>query len=510
MDAAIAAQLVLNLVEPQSSGLGGGAFIMHWDGKRGRIRTYDGRETAPKAAKPDRFLMPNGEPRDFEETARNGVGVGVPGVLRALELAHARHGRLAWRKLFQPAIQLAEAGFPVSVRLNKLLAEEGAAAFDETARGYFFDAAGAARPVGYVLKNPDLAASLRAIARKGADVFYEGPIAAAIVDKVSTTAIPSDMTVADIAAYRAKTRAPICTDYRRYKICGMGPPSSGGYTIGQILELVEPFDLGRRPLAPDAMQIIAEAQKLAYADRDRYLADGDFVAIPKGYLDRSYLAARRNLIDPAKPMEKAEAGEPPRDVGARPGADATIEAPGTSHISVVDRRGNAVSMTTTIENAFGARMMVAGFLLNNQLTDFSFRPAGPDGKPAANRVEGRKRPRSSMAPTIILDPEGRLLALTGSPGGSRIILYVTKSIICIIDWGCDAQQAASLANFGSRNGPFEVEQGFLGARMAAQMKARGQKVKAAEMTSGLHIVVRRKGRLTGGADPRREGAALGD
>jgi gamma-glutamyltranspeptidase/glutathione hydrolase len=506
VDAAIAVQMVLNLVEPQSSGIGGGAFILHFDRASGEVRTYDGRETAPAAAGPDRFLLSDGSPRDFDEAVASHLSVGVPGTLRVLELAHRSHGRLPWARLFQPAIRLAEEGFPVPSRLNLLLHFEGARRFEPEARDYFYDALGWPRPVGSPLRNPRLAKVLRRVAEDGADAFYRGALAERIVAKLA-----GDMTAADLAGYEAKERAALCTLYRGYRVCGMGPPSSGGPTVAMVLALIEPFDLGTGPLDAKALSIIAEAQKLSFADRDRYMADSDFVPFPAGLLSPAYLAERRKLIDPKAPMERAQAGEPPVQQGALYGRDATIERSGTSHVSIVDGQGNAVAMTTTIEGAFGSRRMVEGFLLNNELTDFSFAHTDAEGRPIANRAEGGKRPRSSMAPTLVIGPDGRLRMVTGSPGGSRIILYVLKSLVCVIDWRCSAEAAADLVNFGSRNGPFEVELGVEGAKLAVAMGLAGQSVRPVMMTSGLHIIlVRPDGTLEGAADPRREGKALGD
>ena len=511
IDAAIAVQMVLNLVEPQSSGIGGGAFILYRDAATRALTTIDGRETAPMAAKPERFLGPDGKPRDFDEAVHSGLSTGVPGLLRALELAHKRFGKLPWKRLFEPAIAMAEQGFPVSRRLSLSLAWQGASTFDDRARSYFFDANGLPRLPGFILKNPELAATLRRIADEGAKAFYEGALAEAIVATLKTApVVAGDMTTGDLARYEAKERPALCAPYRGHQVCGMGPPSSGGPVVAMVLRLIEPFDLGRTPLAPDALSVIAEAEKLAYADRDRYMADSDFVPFPEGLLSDAYLTERRKLIDPAHPMTKAEPGEPPLKAGLLYGLDGTHENSGTSHISIIDGQGNALAMTTTIEALFGSRLMVNGFLLNNELTDFSFAPADDSGRPAANRVEPGKRPRSSMAPTLVLDPKGEVKLITGSPGGSRIILYVIKSLVCLLDWNCGAQQAADLPNFGSRNGPFEAELGLDGAWMAFRMRLHGYEVRTPMMTSGLHIIARHDGVLEGGADPRREGVALGD
>ena len=514
-DAAIAVQLVLNLVEPQSSGLGGGAFILHWDAAGRELKGYDGRETAPAAATPDRFLV-EGRPRKFDEAVFGGLSVGVPGVLRLLEAVHKRHGRLPWARLFAPAIKLATDGFRVSPRLHLLLRWEGAAGFSPAARRYFFDQTGSAWPAGYLLKNPQLAATLRAVAEGGADAFYNGAIAEAIVGAVH--AAPNhqgDITAADLAGYSAKEREPVCVGYRRYRVCGMGPPSSGGMAVAQVLKLIEPFDLGKGPagiMSARALHLIAEAEKLAFADRDAFIGDPDFVPAPVGLLNAGYLDARRGLINPAAAMGRPGPGAPPQTASRNFGDDETIEAPGTSHFSIVDRDGNVLAMTTTIESGFGSRLWAGGFLLNNELTDFAFRPVDRNGRPLANAVGPGKRPRSSMAPTIVFDEAGKPWAALGSPGGSRIILYVVKTLVALIDWQLDAQAATALMNFGSRGGPFEIEIDQPSAIWhALKVKPYGHRVSADLLNSGTHaIVVRKDGMLEGGADPRREGVARGD
>lgn len=508
-DAAIATQLVLGLVEPQSSGLGGGAFMLAWTARTRTLSSYDGRETAPAAATPDLF------PKDksFDEIVGSGLSIGVPGVVRLLEAAHRAHGRLPWSRLFEPAIRLAETGFPVSPRLHALLRDQGAARFQPRARAYFFSPDGEPWPAGHRLANPAYAATLRALALQGVEAFYGGPIAEEIVAAARAAPLPSNMTLMDLAQYRAKTRPAVCFPYRARRICSMGPPSSGGLALGQILGLLQPFHLeGPRKAVPPAssLHLVAEAEKLAYADRDHYIADPDAVEIPRGLLDMGYLATRRSLISPSRAMPRPEPGRPP-GLGKRArGEDATHEAAGTSHLSVIDRQGNAVAMTTTIEAAFGSRVWAAGFLLNNQLTDFSLRPVGKDGHPAANGAGPGKRPRSSMAPTIVLDRQGRAEAVLGSPGGSRIILYVAKALVAMIDWRLGPQAAAALPNFGSRGGQLELERAFEARLPAPVLRSLGHEIRADEMTSGLHIILRRGGRLLGGADPRREGLARGD
>ncbi|WP_046479691.1 MULTISPECIES: gamma-glutamyltransferase [Filomicrobium] len=514
-DAVIATQLVLNLVEPQSSGIGGGAFVLHWNENGQKLTTYDGRETAPAAARPDRFLV-NGSRMPFGKAVNSGLSVGVPGTVAVMALLHERHGKLPWARLFEPAIQLAENGFTVSRRLNLLLTWFGAERFTPPARRYFFSEDGWPRPVGYTLKNPEFAATLRVLANDGAQAFYEdGPIAQSIVDAVASAPnAGGDMTLTDIGTYAPIERAPICFTYRRKRICSMGPPSSGGYTIAQTLMLLEAYDLGgdaQERMQPLAMHLIAEAEKLAYADRDRYISDPAFVRIPDGLLAKSYISKRRRLIDPDEAMEQPDAGRLLDFEQPLPGVDATEERSGTSHISIVDGDGNAISMTTTIEGGFGSGLWASGFLLNNELTDFSFLPADESGRLIANRVQGGKRPRSSMSPTMVFDETGRLESVLGSVGGSRIILYVLKTLVALIDWKMNAQDAADLINFGSRGGSFEIELAPSAVWEGLKVKPFGHEVVPDLMTSGTQIVrVLEKGKLEGAADPRREGIAIGD
>ncbi len=528
IDAAIAVQLVLNLVEPQSSGIGGGAFIVHFDASGKTLATYDGRETAPAAATPDRFLK-GGRPMRFGEAVGSGLSVGVPGVLAVMEMAHRQHGRLRWADMFEPAIKLATDGFIVSQRLNLLLVEQGVAAFSQGAQRYFFDARGIPWPAGHRLANPEFARTLQTIAADGAHAFYAGPIGAEVVRAIGEAPGPKgDLALADLAGYRAKERPAVCTTYRRRQVCGMGPPSSGGIAVGQTLALLEPFDLGRGSrggMPAHSLHIIAEAEKLAFADRDRYVADNDITLVPSGLLDPAYLDGRRPLIHAFTSAPKAVAGTPPGLQKVAYGEDETYEASGTSHISIVDGAGNAVAMTTSIETGFGSRLWAAGFLLNNQLTDFSFRPRAADGRPIANRVEPGKRPRSSMSPTLVLDERGDVEAVLGAPGGSRIILYVLKTIIALVDWRLDAQAAAALDNFGSRGSTFDFE--FTPASAtdvlaqpwairsplwhALKIKPYGHVAAFDAQTSGVHVIVRKPdATLEGGADPRREGIVLAD
>jgi gamma-glutamyltranspeptidase/glutathione hydrolase len=521
VDAAIAIQMMLTLVEPQSSGIGGGAFLLHFDGRK--VQAYDGRETAPASATESLFQDADGKVLPYYAGLVGGRSVGAPGVLRMLELAHQRHGRLPWASLFEPAIRQAEQGFAISPRLAGLIKKDPYLKTDPVAAAYFYDPAGNPWPVGHVLKNPELAAVLREIAAGGADAFYRGRTARAIEAKVKGHARnPGGLSATDLQAYRAKIREPVCSPYRDWNVCGMPPPSAGGVTIAQMLAMLETKGIGRFPPqagmpAAQAVHLFSEAGRLAYADRDRYLADPDFVAFPGGsvssLLDRDYLAGRAALIG-ERAMGVAHAGQPPGARMAR-GRDASPEFPSTSQISIVDAFGQAVSMTTTIEDAFGSRQMVRGFLLNNELTDFSFVAADEQG-PVANRVQAGKRPRSSMAPTMVFEKgSGKLVLVIGSPGGNAIINYVAKVLVGVLDWRLDVQQAIDLPNFGSRNGPTELEQGRVSPGLVKELRERGHNVRLMEQTSGLQGIMRTRGAdgkeiWFGGADPRREGVARGD
>ncbi|WP_282384371.1 MULTISPECIES: gamma-glutamyltransferase [unclassified Pseudomonas] len=530
IDAAIAMQAVLTLVEPQSSGIGGGAMIVLWDGKQ--VRTYDGRETAPAGATEKLFLKADGKPMAFTQAQIGGRSVGTPGVLRALELAHRQHGRLPWAKLFEPAIKLAEQGFAISPRLHSLLTADPLIRQSPDMAAYFLNEDGSVKAVGTRLQNPKLAAVFKRIASEGADALYKGPIAEEIVAKVQQHANPGSLSLTDLQRYQAKERAPLCTDYKRWQVCGMPPPSSGGIAVAQILGTLQALEtrdprLSLTPLkpvnsnrpagiepAPQAVHLIAEAERLAYADRAQYVADTDFVPVPvKGLLDPAYLASRASLIG-ERSMGSAKPGTP-QGVQVAYAPDRSPLRISTSQVVAVDDLGGAVSMTTTIEAAFGSHLMVQGFLLNNQMTDFSFIPE-ENGQKVANRVEPGKRPRSSMAPTLIFDRNtGEFVATVGSPGGSQIIEYVAKTTIGLLDWNLDAQSAINLPNFGSRNGPTELEQGQFSPALIQALKDKGHTVSEIDMTSGTQAIVRvkdaqGKATLTGGADPRREGEALGD
>lgn len=516
IDAAIAAQMVLNLVEPQSSGIGGGAFMLHWKEETRRLETYDGRETAPKEIDVNFQLDANGDTRDFYDRIQGGESVGVPGILAMLKLAHDRHGKLPWKELFAPAIELAESGFPVSPRLNKLITEATGLADNPVSRDYFFEPDGSPKQVGTLLRNPQFAVTLRLIADRGPVVFYEGEIARDIVNTVRNAAKnPGDMTRRDMAVYRAKIRSNLCNRYDDYLVCGMPPPSSGGLTVLQTLGLLDTLDDfdDFDPAGSAAIQRVAEAGSLAFADRNRYIADPDFVDVPtRALLAPGYLDSRADEMRlDAGPKDSHAPGNPTmRHTSLMQSDGIDVSLPSTTHLSVIDADGNAISMTSSIENGFGSRLMVRGFLLNNQLTDFSAASTDSDGAAIANRVEGGKRPRSSMAPTLVFDEDRDLLLAIGSPGGSRIIGYVTQALINILDWDMNPQEAVSFPHYLSRNYGVDLEQGTPLEALAPDLVKRGYEVKLRHMVSGLHAVMVDDDVLEGGADPRREGAAVGE
>ena len=481
VDAAIAVQMVLGLVEPESSGIGGGAFLLHWSQREQKLRSYDGREVAPRAARADRFMR-DGRPMGFMEAVVGGRSVGVPGVLRMLELAHQKHGRLPWAELFQPAINAAEQGFALSPRLYAVLQEEQYLRRDPAALRVYYG-----RAVGERIVNPEYAATLRALASRGAGAMYGGAIATDMASAVRAQG--SDLTPADIAAYQAVEREPLCGTYRVWRICSMGPPSSGGVGVLQILGILERVPFSRAPAqSAQAVHYFSEAGRLAYADRARYLGDPASTPVPVAkLLSPGYLQKRAKLIG-ERSMRRAMPGD--------------FES-GTSHFSIVEANGDAVAMTTTIESGFGSRIMVHGFLLNNELTDFDFTPGGP------NEVAGGKRPRSSMAPTMVFDRQGKLELLIGSPGGSQIINFVAKSLVGVLDWKLDVQQAIDTPNFGSRNGPTQIERGSRYEALVPALTERGHDIRLSDMESGLHGIERVPGGWRGGADSRREGVALG-
>ena len=508
LDSAIAAQMVLNIVEPQSSGIGGGAFLLYWDAKSKTLYSYDGRETTPAAADEDLFVA-NGEKMKWRNALVGGRAVGAPGLLAMLQTAHDKHGQLPWAELFTPAIDIAEKGFLVSPRLSQSIASEakkGGLGRYTTARDYFFTAEGDALPPGTLLKNPALAQTFRAVAKDGARAFYTGDIARDIVSAVRDVKDnPGVLDETDLQNYRAKERPPLCADYRQYKVCGMGPPTSGGMTLIQILKILENFDMAAvEPLSARAAHLFSQAARLAYADRAAHMADSDFYPVPTDkLLDEKYLAARAKLINPDKDMGRAESGLP------RP-AGQNHALPSTTHLSVVDRHGNALSMTSSIENAFGSTLMTRGFLLNNQLTDFSFAAEDKDGVKIANRVQPGKRPRSSMSPTIVFDSDGAPLLIIGSPGGSRIINYVARAVVAVLDWNMEIQNALDLPHYVNRNGTTELEADTAAENLRAELEDMGHQIKTRPLVSGLHAVHITGGVLHGGADYRREGTAAGE
>ncbi len=509
-DAMVAVQAVLGLVEPQSSGLGGGAFLVWHDGASGKITTLDGRETAPLAATPKLFLDESGQPLKFFDAVVGGRSVGAPGTPALMAEAHARWGRADWPGLLDEAITLAQDGFAVSPRLAALIAgdAERLSRFEDT-RDYFLPG-GVPLRAGQVLRNPDYADTLRLLATTGARGFYTGEMALDIAERVQRSGKSSGVLAPiDLAIYRVKERPAVCAPYRGYEVCGMGPPSSGAVAVGQILGLLEGYDLaGLGAQNPEAWRLIGDASRLAFADRGRYLADSDFVPVPvKGLLAQGYLAERAKLLGGDDALPEVSPGTPEFDHALNWGDDHAIELPSTSHISIYDRYGNALSMTTTIENGFGSRLMVGGFLLNNELTDFSF-ATHDKGLPIANRVAPGKRPRSSMAPTI-LRKDGKPVLIIGSPGGSRIIGYVTKSIIAWVDWGMDVQAAIGLPHLVNRFGSYDLEAGTSAGALAAPLGEMGYEVGLRDLTSGLHVI-EVGDTLLGGADPRREGLAYGE
>ncbi|MBD0271369.1 MAG: gamma-glutamyltransferase [Acetobacteraceae bacterium] len=527
VDAAVAVQAVLTLVEPHASGIGGGALMLHWDAAGRHLSAWDGREVAPAAATQGLFLRPDGTPMGFHEAAVGGRAAGVPGALRMLEAAHREHGRLPWAKLFAPAVALAEAGFPVSPRLAAVIANEAERlGRDPAARALYLLPDGSPLPTGHRFRNPELAATLRAVAARGADALHTGPVAAAIADAVRTDPNPGGMTLEDLAGYAPVRREALCAPYRVFVVCGFPPPSSGGVATLQILSFLSHQDMpALGPLRPghgpaqalDAALLLGEAGRLAFADRNRFLADADVVPVPvRGLLDPVYLRARAQMLDRdrALPPPQPRPGNPPWGPAAAPVSQPPQPENGTSHLSVVDGSGNAVALTTTVEDAFGARIVAGGMVLNNQLTDFSFLPE-IGGRPVANAVAPGKRPRSSMSPTIVFGADGSPVAVVGSAGGSRIIGHVAQTLVAMLDWGLDPQQAVALPRVGGRDGVVELEAGTPAAALAGTLRDRGVPVEVRPNRSGLQAVRIGRGpdgarQLLGGADPRREGVAVGD
>ena len=508
VDAAIAAQLVLGLVEPQSSGLGGGGFALVHAAGRPAVHAYDGRETAPSTARADRF-MHKGQAMGFFDAVDSGLSVGTPGLVRMLADMHEQHGILPWPKLFEPAIRLAREGFAVTPRMHAMVSQSEGLKASPSARRYFYDANGDAWPVGHRLRNPDYAMVLETLAEEGADAFYQGRLARDMVEAVGQHAVPGDLNEADLASYRAIRRDALCVDVARYRYCGMPPPSSGGLAVIQMMALLEHTPIATlRPNSAHAIHYFSEAGRLAFADRDAYVADPAFTRVPVyGLLDPDYVAARAALIRPEKSMGRAEPGVPAGLLEA-PAVGANTEQPATTHLVVADHAGNAVSMTTSIESAFGSKIFVNGYLLNNQMTDFSLNPQDEAGKPQPNRVEPGKRPRSSMSPMLVFE-DGKPRLAVGAPGGSAIINFVAKTLVGTLKWNMDIQTAIELPNMGSRNRATELERGTVLTRAAATLQAMGHEVRVTDFPSGLHGVMWTPQGLEGGADPRREGVAAG-
>lgn len=511
MDAAIAIQLTLGLVEPQSSGLGGGALLVYWDNKAKKMVALDGRETAPEKATADMFLDKDGKPLEFMTAVVGGKSVGTPGTVKLLEYIHKNYGKLPWADLFQAPIELAEQGFKVTEHMSEQIASsaESLQKFPTT-KAYFFDEKGEPLKAGSVRTNPDYANTLKTIAKDGAKAFYEGAIAQDIVKTVNEApANPGSLSMADLAKYAVKEREVVCVDYREHDVCGMGPPTSGGITVGQILGILNHFDLTKTGYeSTESWRLIGDATRLAFADRNRYIADSDFVKVPTAeLLTPEYLEERAQALKAGEPLKSVAPGDPTTKISQRFADDRALELPSTSHFVIVDKEGNVVSMTTTIENGFGSRLMTRGFLLNNELTDFSF-VAEENGLPVANKIEPNKRPRSSMSPTIILKDDKPVLAI-GSPGGSNIISYTAKAIIGVLDWGMDVQQAVSMPHMVNRTGDYYLEKGTKAEEYKPKFEALGYTVKVDNLNSGLDAIAIKADGLEGGADPRRDGVAMG-
>lgn len=509
IDAAIAVQLALTLVEPQSSGIGGGAFILHWDNNKNKLTTFDGRETAPQLATPDIFLDDNGQAIPWIQAVVGGRSVGVPGVLAALKKAHNQYGKLPWEVLFKDAINLAERGFRVSPRLAKLVELQfnpGVYELPEI-RNYFFPK-GQIIKAGDKLRNTKLANVYRSLSKEGITPFYQGWLAKKIVNAVQTSEIaPGQLSLSDMKNYQAIERPAVCGPYRQYKVCGMAPPSSGGIAVIQIMAQLAPFKLYQRELEDvQTSHLYTQSSRLAFADRARYIADSDFVSVPtQGLISESYIKQRSALINIHQDMGKANPGSPQGALALAD--DLAIEMPSTSHISIIDDQGNAVSMTTSVEMGFGSAVMVEGFILNNQLTDFSLAPS-VNGKLVANRLEPLKRPRSSMAPMMVFEGD-RLKIVVGSPGGSRIINYVAQTILAMLDWNLDPQQAINLPKITNRNRVTTLEKGTSIIKLKSGLEAKGHNVQVRDLNSGIHAIEVTHSGLIGGADPRREGKVMG-
>ena len=510
IDAMVATQLVLGLVEPQSSGIGGGAFLVYWDAKKNALTTFDGRETAPLEVTPQLFQDKNGEPLKFYDAVVGGRSVGTPGTVKLMWDTHQKLGKLDWKTLLEPAIKLAKNGFTVSPRLATLVDnDQEFLQRSPAAKAYFFNKNGSPIKAGQQLKNPDYAKTLQAISEQGAKAFYQGKIAQDIVNTVrNETSNPGVLNLIDFTAYQVKEREPVCAPYRQYAICGMGPPSSGALALGQIMGVLSHYPISE--MGKDNVQswrLLGDASRLAFADRGKYMADSDYVPMPtQGLLDKEYLEKRAELLKGKTALTKISAGSPPWSHANNYALDEAIELPSTSHFSIVDKDRNVVSITTTIENGFGSRLMVGGFLLNNELTDFSFR-SHVDGVPIANRIEPGKRPRSSMAPTIVMEDNKPYMAI-GSPGGSQIIGYVAKTLVAHLDWGLNLQQAIDLPNMNNRFGAFEIEKDTTAEAWVPKLEKLGFKAQVKELNSGVQAIKLQGDSLVGAADPRREGKVV--
>ncbi|OCH21342.1 gamma-glutamyltransferase [Aliivibrio logei] len=510
IDAMVATQLVLGLVEPQSSGIGGGAFLVYWDAKKKALTTFDGRETAPLEVTPQLFQDDKGQPLKFYDAVVGGRSVGTPGTIKLMWDTHQKLGKLDWKTLFEPAIKLAKDGFTVSPRLATLVKnDQEYLQRSPAAKAYFFNQDGSPITAGQDLKNPDYAKTLQAISDNGAVAFYQGDIAKRIVNTVrNETANPGVLNLIDFTAYQVKEREPVCAPYRQYSICGMGPPSSGALTLGQILGMLSHYplsDMGKDDV--QSWKLLGDASRLAFADRGKYMADSDYVPMPtQGLLDTDYLEKRAELLKGKEALTETSAGSPPWSYANNYALDEAIELPSTSHFSIVDKDRNVVSITTTIENGFGSRLMVGGFLLNNELTDFSFR-SQIDGVPIANRIEPGKRPRSSMAPTIVMENNKPYMAI-GSPGGSQIIGYVAKTLVAHLDWGLNLQQAIDLPNMNNRFGAFEIEKDTAAEAWGPKLEKLGFTIQVKELNSGVQAIKLQGDSLIGAADPRREGKVI--
>jgi len=494
-----ATQMVLNVMEPQSSGIGGGAFILHFDAKRQLTVAYDGREAAPMGITPQLLLGEDGKPLRYVDAVRSGRSVGVPGVLRALEVAHARYGKLAWRTLFQPAIRLAENGYPLSARVMQQAGNSQLLRDNPATRTIFFNDDGSPKAVGTITKNAALAATFKRIANEGADAFYKGVLAADMVAAVRANVRPGALTEADLSGYRARISEPVCGSYRQHRVCGMPMPSSGGVAIVQMLGVLERFDMGTlKPSEAQAIHLFSEAGRLAYADREKFAADDKSVDVPVAALtSAAYITERSQLIKTDKSLGRAAAGT---FSAQKAGLDATQKLTGTSHFSIVDADGNAVSMTTSVESSFGSQIFVGGFFLNNQLTDFSFTPVDAAGDAIANAAAPGKRPRSAMSPTFVFANDGTLKLAIGSALGSTIINQVAKTIVGVIDWQLDIQAAIQLPNVGSRNGPTDIEKNTVAEKAVPALKTLGHEVRVNDIPGGLHGVLRVKDGWHGGVD----------